>query len=112
MASGSSKSPSRSAGSHWTAKQNKLFERALAVFDKDTPDRWHNVARAVGGKTKPEEVKQHYEKLVRDVEQIESGGVPFPVSTYSNSRGVNNTAAREEERYIYIIYLFFVVRMK
>nr|CAD1834261.1 unnamed protein product [Ananas comosus var. bracteatus] len=97
MASGSSKSSSRStAGSQWTAKQNKTFERALAVYDKDTPDRWCNVARAVGGKT-PEEVKQHYEKLVRDVQQIESGRVPFPAYTsYSNSRE-GNTAANEEE---------------
>ncbi|XP_020098410.1 protein RADIALIS-like 3 [Ananas comosus] len=93
MASGSSKSSSRStAGSQWTAKQNKTFERALAVYDKDTPD----VARAVGGKT-PEEVKQHYEKLVRDVQQIESGRVPFPAYTsYSYSRE-GNTAANEEE---------------
>uniref|UniRef100_A0A453A0B9 Myb-like domain-containing protein n=1 Tax=Aegilops tauschii subsp. strangulata TaxID=200361 RepID=A0A453A0B9_AEGTS len=26
----------------WTPKQNKLFEQALAVNDRDTPDRWHN----------------------------------------------------------------------
>ena len=43
----------------WTAEQNKAFERALAVYDRDTPNRWQNVARAVGGKT-AEEVKQHY----------------------------------------------------
>ena len=34
--------------SSWTTKQNKLFERALATYDKDTPDRWQNVAQAVG----------------------------------------------------------------
>ncbi|KAI4318349.1 hypothetical protein MLD38_032068 [Melastoma candidum] len=69
-------SSSISRGS-WTAQQNKAFEKALAVFDKDTPDRWHNVARAVGGKT-PEEVKRHYELLVEDVNHIERGRVPFP----------------------------------
>ncbi|XP_059638220.1 protein RADIALIS-like 3 [Cornus florida] len=47
----------------WTAEQNKAFEKALAVYDKDTLDRWHNVARAVGGKT-AEEVRKHYEVLV------------------------------------------------
>ncbi|KAG5033880.1 hypothetical protein AAZX31_04G031300 [Glycine max] len=61
----------------WTPKQNKRFENALAIFDKDTPDRWHTVARAVGGKT-VEEVKRHYEKLVEDVKKIEEGHVPLP----------------------------------
>ncbi|TXG64547.1 hypothetical protein EZV62_011541 [Acer yangbiense] len=65
-------SSSMSSRGLWTAEQNKAFERALAVFDKDTPDRWHNVARAVGGKT-PEEVKRHYELLVEDIKYIEAG---------------------------------------
>ena len=67
---------SRGSGT-WTAKENKAFEKALAVFDRDTPDRWHNVAKAVGGKT-AEEVKRHYEILVEDVKHIEQGQVPFP----------------------------------
>ncbi|OMO75117.1 hypothetical protein COLO4_26304 [Corchorus olitorius] len=66
-----------SGNSNWTPKQNKLFENALAMFDKDTPDRWHHLARAVGGKT-VEEVKMHYENLVEDLKQIESGHVPLP----------------------------------
>lgn len=74
----------------WTAKQNKLFEKALAKYDKDTPDRWHNVAKAVGGKT-AEEVKRHYEILVEDLKHIESGRVPIP-----NYRSTGN--ADEEER--------------
>nr|XP_043626383.1 protein RADIALIS-like 1 [Erigeron canadensis] len=72
----SSSMSSRGSGS-WTAKQNKAFEKALAVFDKDTPNRWHNVAKAVGGKT-AEEVKQHYMDLVEDVNHIENGRVPYP----------------------------------
>ncbi|XP_057470006.1 protein RADIALIS-like 5 [Actinidia eriantha] len=63
-------SSTRSSGSSWTAKQNKQFEEALAFFDKDTPDRWQNVAKAVGGKS-VEEVKRHYEILVKDIMQIE-----------------------------------------
>ena len=63
--------------SSWTAKQNKLFERALALYDKDTPERWQNVAKAVGGKT-AEEVKRHYDILLEDLRQIESGRVPIP----------------------------------
>ncbi|KAL0360674.1 UNVERIFIED_CONTAM: Transcription factor RADIALIS [Sesamum radiatum] len=65
------------SNSTWTAKQNKRFEDALAMYDKDTPDRWQNLARAVGGKT-VEEVKSHYQKLVEDIDHIESGKVPLP----------------------------------
>ncbi|PRQ27042.1 putative transcription factor MYB/SANT family [Rosa chinensis] len=74
-----------SSGS-WTSRQNKMFENALAVYDKDTPDRWHNLARAVGGKT-AEEVKRHYERLVEDVNRIESGEVPLPNYTRSSKSG-------------------------
>ncbi|XP_020251309.1 protein RADIALIS-like 1 [Asparagus officinalis] len=70
-------SSSQSSGSKWTAKQNKLFEKALAVYDQDSPNRWENVARAVGGKTR-EEVKRHFELLEEDIKQIESGRIPFP----------------------------------
>lgn len=89
MASSSMSSCSSSSG--WTAKQNKAFEKALAVYDKDTPDRWYNVAKAVGGKT-PEEVKRHYELLVEDVKYIESGQVPYPNyrTTGGNNQGNTN----------------------
>ncbi|KFK41962.1 hypothetical protein AALP_AA2G194600 [Arabis alpina] len=89
-------SNSRSSSSTWTFKQNKMFERALAVYDKDTPDRWHNVAKAVGGKT-AEEVKRHYDILVEDLINIETGRVPLPnyKKTYeSNSRGLNDFDSR------------------
>uniref|UniRef100_A0A7N0VKD7 Uncharacterized protein n=1 Tax=Kalanchoe fedtschenkoi TaxID=63787 RepID=A0A7N0VKD7_KALFE len=65
------------SSSSWTAKQNKLFEKALALYDRDTPDRWQNVARAVGGKS-AEEVKRHYEILIEDLRHIEAGQVPYP----------------------------------
>ncbi|KAI3708058.1 hypothetical protein L2E82_37086 [Cichorium intybus] len=81
-----SNSMSSSESGTWTAKQNKDFEVALSVFDKNTPDRWHNVAKAVGGKT-AEEVKRHYEILVEDVKHIESGQVPYP--KYRTTRGRN-----------------------
>ncbi|XP_028803062.1 protein RADIALIS-like 4 [Neltuma alba] len=65
------------SSSTWTAKQNKRFENALALYPEETPDRWQKLARAVGGKT-VEEVKRHYEKLVEDVKLIEEGHVPLP----------------------------------
>ncbi|KAE8675264.1 Protein RADIALIS-like 6 [Hibiscus syriacus] len=78
---------SRDSDSYWTPKQNKLFERALAVYDKDTPDRWQKVAAAVGEKS-VEEVRRHYEILVRDLVYIESGQIPIPnyKSTGNNRR--------------------------
>ncbi|GMY05778.1 protein RADIALIS-like 1 [Fagus crenata] len=89
-----SSSLSSQSSDSWTAKENKAFERALAVYDKDTPDRWHNVAKAVGGKT-PEEVKRHYELLVEDVKHIESGRVPFP--KYKTTGGNNHGNMSDEE---------------
>ncbi|WMV13065.1 hypothetical protein MTR67_006450 [Solanum verrucosum] len=72
--------------SSWTPQQNKLFERALAQFDKDTPDRWQNVARAVGGGKSADEVKRHYEILIEDLSRIESGRVPLPTYTHEQQR--------------------------
>ncbi|GAU18526.1 hypothetical protein TSUD_233980 [Trifolium subterraneum] len=57
----------------WTARQNKLFEEALAIYDRETPDRWHNVAKVVGKSV--EDVKRHYELLIEDVKRIERGEV-------------------------------------
>ncbi|XP_022144326.1 protein RADIALIS-like 6 isoform X2 [Momordica charantia] len=77
---------SSSSSSLWSSKQNKLFENALTVYDKESPERWQNLARAVGGKT-AEEVKTHYDMLVEDVHNIESGRVPLPnynTKQYSN----------------------------
>ncbi|GKV29917.1 hypothetical protein SLEP1_g38790 [Rubroshorea leprosula] len=80
------------SSSSWTPKQNKLFENALAIYDKDTPDRWINLARAVGGKS-VEEVKRHYDVLVEDINQIESGQVPLPnykkMGTGGGNKGSN-----------------------
>lgn len=70
----------------WTARENEAFEKALAVYDKDTPDRWDNVAKAIGGKT-AEDVKRHYEILVEDIKCIESGHIPFP--NYKTTGGGN-----------------------
>ncbi|GAB4853893.1 Protein RADIALIS-like 1 [Ancistrocladus abbreviatus] len=91
----SSSMSTHGSNSSWTAKQNKAFEKALAVHDKDTPDRWHNVAKAVGGKT-AEEVKRHYEILVEDLKHIESGQVPFP--NYRNVGGRDNGNLSDEEQ--------------
>ncbi|CAN4093864.1 unnamed protein product [Withania somnifera] len=71
----------------WSEQENKLFENALAIYDTETPDRWRKLAKAVGGKTE-EQVKSHYEKLVEDINRIESGNVPLP--NYNNNAGPSN----------------------
>ncbi|KAL6508039.1 hypothetical protein OROGR_024234 [Orobanche gracilis] len=68
----------------WTPEENKRFENALALFDKDTPDRWHNVASMIPGKTVSDVIKQ-YRELVEDVSDIEAGLVPVPGYSNSNS---------------------------
>ncbi|XP_075512665.1 protein RADIALIS-like 5 isoform X1 [Primulina tabacum] len=65
-----------SNSSSWTTSQNKQFEKALAAYEKDTPDRWQNIARVVGKSV--DEVKRHYEILVEDLKHIESGNIPLP----------------------------------
>uniref|UniRef100_N1QTU7 Uncharacterized protein n=1 Tax=Aegilops tauschii TaxID=37682 RepID=N1QTU7_AEGTA len=66
--------PKGSATTAWTQRQNKQFECALAVYDRDTPHRWHDVARYMGGAKSADELRRHFERLVHDVAQIESSG--------------------------------------
>ncbi|RDX74597.1 Transcription factor DIVARICATA [Mucuna pruriens] len=66
-----------SLGTRWTPQENKLFENALAVYDKDTPDRWMKVAALIPGKTVGDVIKQ-YRELEEDVSVIESGFIPVP----------------------------------
>ncbi|KAK7300972.1 hypothetical protein RJT34_11826 [Clitoria ternatea] len=61
----------------WTPAENKLFENALAVHDKDTPDRWHKVAEMIPGKTVGDVIRQ-YKELEVDVSNIEAGLIPVP----------------------------------
>lgn len=91
----SSLSKQKSSESSWTPKQNKLFEKALAKYDKDTPDRWQNVAAAVGDKS-PDEVKRHYEILLEDLSHIESGRVPLP--KYRSTPTTTTTNVDDEDK--------------
>ncbi|KAL8192884.1 hypothetical protein R6Q57_027332 [Mikania cordata] len=63
--------------SKWTKEQNKWFEIALAIFDTETPDRWSNVAAFVPGKSEYE-VREQYEELKADINNIEAGLVEVP----------------------------------
>ncbi|XP_057525591.1 transcription factor SRM1 [Amaranthus tricolor] len=79
--------------SYWSIEQDKAFENAIATHPEELDDRWEKIAADVPGKTL-EEVKNHYELLLEDVKQIESGRVPLP--TYnSSSEGSSGFAAEE-----------------
>ncbi|KAM0046933.1 putative transcription factor MYB/SANT family [Helianthus debilis subsp. tardiflorus] len=64
-------------GTKWTQQENKRFEDALALFDKETPDRWHNVARMIPGKSVTDVINQ-YRKLEEDISDIEAGVLLVP----------------------------------
>ncbi|WCJ42921.1 Duplicated homeodomain-like superfamily protein [Euphorbia peplus] len=68
---------SKNTNTKWTRAENKAFENALAVYDKDTPDRWHKVAAMIPGKTVGDVIKQ-YRELEVDVSNIEAGLIPIP----------------------------------
>ncbi|XP_042512079.1 transcription factor SRM1 [Macadamia integrifolia] len=61
----------------WSRVEDKLFEHGLVLVPEETPDRWHKIANQVPGKT-PSEVKEHYEALVHDLSEIDSGRIELP----------------------------------
>lgn len=61
----------------WTKEENKEFERALAIVDEKTPDRWLKVTAMIPGKSVWDVITQ-YKKLIEDVSEIEAGLVPLP----------------------------------
>ncbi|XP_057750863.1 transcription factor SRM1-like [Arachis stenosperma] len=81
------------SSSEWSFEQDKAFENALGTYPEDDPDRWEKIAADVTGKTL-EEVKQHYELLVDDVNLIESGRVTLPAYN-STSEGSTGNASDE-----------------
>ncbi|KAK9127904.1 hypothetical protein Syun_016701 [Stephania yunnanensis] len=72
-----------SKNTKWTHEENKVFENALAVYDKETPDRWHKVAALIPGKTVVDVMRQ-YKVLEEDVSDIEAGLIPLPGYTASS----------------------------
>ncbi|OVA17668.1 SANT/Myb domain [Macleaya cordata] len=72
-----------SKNTRWTHEENKRFENALALYDKDTPDRWQRIAAMIPGKTVMDVMKQ-YKELEDDVSYIEAGLVPIPGYTTSS----------------------------
>ncbi|XP_061368969.1 protein RADIALIS-like 5 [Gastrolobium bilobum] len=97
MASNSIDNKEKEYSSSWTKKQNKQFEMALTIYDEDTPNRWQNIAQAVGDKS-VEEVKIHYAILVEDIYRIEAGLVPIP--KYNPMRSTNFIDVERHGKYL------------
>ncbi|KAL1222139.1 Transcription factor DIVARICATA [Cardamine amara subsp. amara] len=84
-----------SLSSFWSKEENKMFERALAIYAEDSPDRWFKVASMIPGKTVFDVMKQ-YSKLEEDVFNIEAGRVPIPgYPTASSPLGFDTDACRK-----------------
>ncbi|KAL4182601.1 hypothetical protein AMTRI_Chr11g150970 [Amborella trichopoda] len=61
----------------WSLQQNKIFEEALAAFSDVSPDMLHKIAEKVAGKS-ARDVYMHYEVLLKDIKDIDSGKVELP----------------------------------
>lgn len=82
-----------SKNGNWTVEENKMFENGLAVYDKDSPDRWEKIVKLIPGKSL-EQVKIHYSYLQQDVSSIEAGLIPIPgyTTTPYNTYNSNTTS--------------------
>ncbi|XP_039141936.1 protein RADIALIS-like 4 [Dioscorea cayenensis subsp. rotundata] len=76
----------------WSWEENKAFEVALDKVAEETPNRWEVIAASYVPGKKPEEIAEHYEKLVYDVKLIESGYYDH----VSSSTAQNNTSAAKD----------------
>ncbi|XP_074566538.1 transcription factor SRM1-like [Curcuma longa] len=81
----------------WTREEEKAFENGLAAYAEDCDDRWARIAADLPGKS-VEEVKEHYELLVEDVDGIEAGRVPLPRYPSSSDPGHHGGRASPAER--------------
>jgi hypothetical protein len=60
----------------WTREDVKIFERALVMVPEDLPNRWEKIAEQVTGKSAAE--VSHYENLVHEILEIQSGRIDVP----------------------------------
>lgn len=83
-----------SAAASWNRQEDKVFEKALVEFPEGIGDRWRKIAEFLPGKSS-DEVKAHYEALLYDITEIDSGRVELPsYSDESASLGWDNERAR------------------
>ncbi|CAN4096096.1 unnamed protein product [Withania somnifera] len=64
----------------WTRNHDKQFEHALVLYPEKIAHRWQLIADHVPGKT-IDDVMAHYDDLVHDVFEIDSGRIELPSYT-------------------------------
>ncbi|KAL2943135.1 Transcription factor DIVARICATA [Bienertia sinuspersici] len=65
----------------WTRAEDKLFEEALVLYgetDEEEEHRWKKIASHVPGRS-VDELRNHYEALLHDIDEIDSGRVELPL---------------------------------
>jgi hypothetical protein len=77
----------------WSKEEDKAFEAALVAFPEQAPDRWDRVAGVLPGRT-PQDVWEHYQALVADVDLIERGAIDIPTS-WDDDDGDTQSAATD-----------------
>uniref|UniRef100_A0A803KUP6 Myb-like domain-containing protein n=1 Tax=Chenopodium quinoa TaxID=63459 RepID=A0A803KUP6_CHEQI len=68
----SSKCNQKNNNGEWTKEENKIFENYLGELDVSENDLFEKISIRLPGKT-VEQIKIHYEALVKDIELIELG---------------------------------------
>lgn len=78
------KKPSMSSAATWSREEDKAFENAIAMHCIEEDDskeqqqqQWQKIASMVPSRS-VEELKQHYQILLEDVNAIEAGNIPLP----------------------------------
>ncbi|KAJ3707624.1 hypothetical protein LUZ61_011329 [Rhynchospora tenuis] len=61
----------------WAKFEDKQFENALIIYPEETQDRWIQIANQIPGRS-PEEVWNHYQMLLEDIDMIERGAIELP----------------------------------
>ncbi|KAI6670058.1 hypothetical protein NL676_004943 [Syzygium grande] len=64
------------AAEEWSRYEDKLFEYALVAVAEDSPDRWQLIGDRLNRPAS--QVFEHYQRLVADIDAIESGRVEPP----------------------------------
>ncbi|KAK4730978.1 hypothetical protein R3W88_023966 [Solanum pinnatisectum] len=80
----------------WIREEDKIFENILAIYFNNN-NLLMKMEEALPGKT-VDEIKDHYNILLEDIDAIDSGGAPLPNNPEMQSNANQNTKADVEWR--------------
>ncbi|KAH0737274.1 hypothetical protein KY290_035979 [Solanum tuberosum] len=80
----------------WTREEDKIFENILAIYFNDN-NLLTKMEEALPEKT-VDEIKDHYNMFLEDIDAIDSGGAPLPNNPEMQSNANQNTKADVEWR--------------